>query len=173
MKSEEEMAGKNLSRAFLQFPYLYRYGKKMHPMHGASGCNLRPSDVVMLFAIKSEQNKRTGVTATLLSASTGMKTPSINAVLSALEKRGLIRRVTDTGDRRFVLITLSESGERAVDHFRRVYESHVRELVVYLGAEKSNLLAELMNEVYEYLRQKCGRAPEKTQKQAGVHPDIR
>ncbi len=58
-----------------------------------------------------------GVTATQLSADMGIKTPSINVVLSKLERKGLICRITDPDDRRFVLITLSEEGEAKVTQF--------------------------------------------------------
>ena len=164
MKSRGEQAGENLSRVILQFPYLYHYGRKTHSAQKADRHSLKPSDVMMLFAIKSEQNKRGGVTATRLSGSMGIKTPSINVVLSTLEKDGLIRRTTDPDDRRFVLIALSEEGEAKVEKFRKCYEERVQGLVAYLGIDKSNLLAELMNEVYDYLRQKSEQPPEKMQK---------
>ncbi len=160
MKTREEQAGENLSRALLQFPYLYHYGKKAHYTQNAGCCNLRPSDVMMLFAIKGEQKKRGGVTATRLSADMGIKAPSVNVVLSALERRGLIRRATDMNDRRFVQISLSEEGEAKADLFRRCYTSRIQGLVAYLGVEKSDLLAELMNEVYEYFRRKSENSPE-------------
>lgn len=164
MISREEQAGQNLSRAFLQFPYLYHYGRKAHGK-GNAGCHgLRPSDVMMLFAIKSEQKKAGGVTATRLSASMGIKTPSVNTVLSTLERKGLIQRRTSETDRRFVLISLSDEGEAVVELFRTRYENRVQGLVAYLGIEKSNLLAELMNEVYQYLRRKSGHPPEETRK---------
>lgn len=164
MKNDVDLAGENLSKAFLQFPYLYRYSRRTHVGPADERFDLKPGDIMMLFAIKNEQNKQAGVTATMLSASTGMKTPSINPILSALEERRLICRATDPGDRRFVLITLTENGEKVLDHVRRRYVSRIRELVAYLGTEKSNLLAELMDEVYEYLRQKGGCPSEDTQK---------
>lgn len=154
MKSGEEKAGENLARAFMQFPYLYRYGKKPHHWQNESVSGLRMSDVMMLFTIKYEQKKRDGVTATQLSADMGIKTPSINVVLSKLERKGLICRITDPDDRRFVRITLSEEGEEKVTHFKKCFEDRIHGLVSYLGIEKSDLLAELMNEVYEYLRKK-------------------
>ena len=154
MENSEEKAGENLARAFMQFPYLYRYGKKPHHWQDEDvGC-LRMSDVMMLFTIKYEQKKHGGVTATQLSADMGIKTPSINVVLSKLEHEKLICRITDPDDRRFVLITLSEEGEVKVTQFRKKFEDRIQELVSYLGVEKSNLLAELMNEVYKYLRKK-------------------
>lgn len=136
----------------------------MHDARGGRFPHMRPSDVMMLFTIENERKKGNGVTATRLSESMGIKAPSVNAVLSSLERMELIRRVTDESDRRFVLITLSAKGEAMLEHFRTGYEAKIQELVAYLGAEKSNQLAELMNEIYEYLRAKGGRPPERTRK---------
>ena len=44
--------------------------------------------------------------------------------------------------------------------FRRGYERRVQELAACLGAEESNLLAEPVNAVCGYLRQKNGQPPE-------------
>jgi DNA-binding MarR family transcriptional regulator len=164
MKNREDQAGENLSRAFLQFRYLYHYGRKAQREQHTNHCDLRPSDVMMLFAIKSEQRSRGGVTATGLSRSMGIKTPSVNTVLSTLENKKLIRRTTDPDDRRFVLIALSEEGEAQVQRYRECYEDRIQGLVAYLGVEKSDLLVELMNEVYDYLRRKSERPPEQVRK---------
>lgn len=165
MSLPEELAGEKLSRAFLQFRYFYHYGRTAHCAQNQNCCNLRPSDVMMLFAIKGEQKKRGSVTATNLSRDMGIKTPSVNTVLAALESKGLIRRDTDSKDRRFVQITLSEEGEEQVRWFRECYECRIRGLVEYLGADKSSELAELMNEVYLYLQEKSNHTPNQERKQ--------
>ena len=154
MKINEEQAGEKLSKALLQFRYLYHYGKNAHRKQCPNHSDLRSSDVMMLFAIKSEQCRHGNVTATMLSRDMGIKTPSVNTVLSALQNKGLIRRTTDPADRRFVLIELSEEGETQVKRFHDCYKVRIQGLVAYLGVEKTSRLAELMNEVYSYLRQK-------------------
>jgi DNA-binding MarR family transcriptional regulator len=164
MISREEQSGKNLSKAFLRFPYLYHCIRRTQKACDAGSCHLRPSDVMMLFTIKGEQKKGGGITATQLSESMGIKTPSVNTVLAGLERMGLIRRTMDENDRRFVLITLSNEGESMVKKFRTNYENRIQQLVDYLGVEKSDLLAELMNEIYEYLRSKGGWPPEDVRK---------
>ena len=155
MKREFAEAGENLSRAFLQFPSLSRYGRKLcfRPEDGRPG--LKPGGVMMLLAIQSElerQGKGPGITETLLSAGTGMKTQSINPILSDLESRGFIRRTTDSEDRRFVLITLTKSGKKALEEIRACYNRNIEKITAYLGVRKCGLLAELLNEVYEYFR---------------------
>ena len=160
MESKEEAAVKKLSGAFMQFRYLYRFQKKHCREHPAGHIMLRPSDVMMLLTIHGLQQKhKNGITATELSKNMGIKTPSINAVLSVLEKGGLISRSTDPDDRRFVRILLSRDGKMLTSYYRTHYEEEINGLVSYLGAEKSSQLADLMDEVYSYFRQK-----EKSQK---------
>lgn len=154
-EAEDDIVAEKLSRALVQFRYLYHYSKQTYNGNKFEYCSLRPSDVMMLFAIKNQQRKNGGdVTATQLSANMGIKPPSINPVLSVLEKKGLILRTTDPSDRRFVRITLSGEGEKMIQQFQDRFETKMRGLVAYLGIEKSSQLADLMNEVYSYLQQK-------------------
>lgn len=142
-----------LSKAFLQFRYFYHYQKRAC-REGQGGCQgIKPSDIMMLFSIWALQRKqRHTVTATDLSRSMGIKTPSVNVVLASLEKAGMITRTIDAEDRRFMRIELSTQGENCIKHWHRHYAEHMRGLVAYLGIEKSDCLAELMNDIYCYLR---------------------
>lgn len=155
MNPSEKQASEKLSRAFLQFRYLNHYGRHMHSAEHSGHCGLKPGEVMMLFSIRGEQKQHDGgVTATMLSRDIGIKTPSVNTVLSSLEAKGLICRRTSPEDRRFVLITLSEEGLKLVQEFQDRFEKKMKGLVEYLGSEKSEQLTELMNEVYKYLRKK-------------------
>lgn len=169
MNLQEEKAREKLSRAFLQFRYLYHYGRHVHCAQQREECSLRPGDVMMLFSIRGEQKRHGGVTATMLSRDIGIKTPSVNTVLSTLEEKGLICRKTDPSDRRFVLINLSEEGEKQVNKFDEAFKTRINGLVEYLGAEKSDQLTELMNEVYEYLRQKSDSTSEQGRQQGPLN----
>ncbi len=142
-----------LSKAFLQFRYFYHYQKRAC-REGPGGCpGIRPGDIMMLFSIWALQRKQGHtVTATDLSRSMGIKTPSVNVVLASLEKAGMITRTIDAEDRRFMRIELSIQGENCVKHWHSHYAEHMRGLVAYLGIEKSDCLAELMNDIYCYLR---------------------
>ncbi|MCI1991445.1 MAG: MarR family transcriptional regulator [Oscillospiraceae bacterium] len=163
-KSDDADAVEKLARAFLQFHYLHHYGKKIYIGKKADCFSLRPSDVMMLFAIgHAQRGHRGGVTATELSESLGIKTPSVNPVLSVLEKEGLILRATDSDDHRFVRITLSSRGAGLIRRFQKKFRAKLCGLVAYLGAEKSCQLAGLMDEVYGYLKQTARRQTEKTE----------
>lgn len=154
-KNEDVSAAEKLSKALLQFRFLYHYSKRNYVGNQKKFCSLRPGDMIMLFTIWNEQQRHNGsVTATELSASMGIKPPSIIPVLSVLEKQGLILRATDLSDRRYVRITLSEAGTEQVKRCREHFETRMHGLVAYLGIEKSNQLADLMGEVYGYLQQK-------------------
>lgn len=164
MEKQNNSAEAELSHALLQFRYLYHYSRSAHRAEGHNPYELRPSDVMMLFTIYSEQSQHGSATATDLSKKLGIKTPSVNTVLSALEGKGLIERTTDPKDRRFIHITLSEAGRAQMHCFRECYDKRIRGLVEYLGTEKSSQLAELINEIYCYLREKSDQSQKPGQK---------
>lgn len=108
--------------------------------------------MMLLFYIRHcVYEKNSGVTATELSEKMNVKPPTINPLIAHLEKAGLIERKHDENDRRFVIIELTKEG---LDLTQRHIDSFVKKihgLAEYLGDEKSNQLAGLMNDVYEYL----------------------
>lgn len=57
-----------------------------------------------------------------IAASLGVKSPAVSMLLQGVEERGLISREHDTGDRRAVLVSLTETGHetlRAAEQTRR------------------------------------------------------
>jgi MarR family 2-MHQ and catechol resistance regulon transcriptional repressor len=65
---------------------------------------------------------------------------NITVVVDNLEKRGLVRRERETGDRRFVTVHLTEEGERLI---ARIFPGHAaavaREMSVLTVAEQEEL----------------------------------
>jgi DNA-binding MarR family transcriptional regulator len=145
-----------LVRALLQFNNLYRFSKMHKKCKVGATCekmhfNLKYSEFLLLFYIRSSTKlKPDGVSASELSVSMNVKPPTINPLLLNLENLGLIERRTDQNDRRFVRIELTPAGMKFTNKHETSLRKRVHELTCYLGVEKSNNLANLMNEVYTY-----------------------
>ena len=151
MTSEEdgERISRRLVAAFVQF-------RRLRPdMYGGTHCDrehcLRHSEVMILFGVKeSEARYPDGVSVTDLSGYLRLKSPTITPSVYRLEKEGLVERRVDSSDRRIVRIRLTEEGKSYIHSHVQRFAAHIRGLVNYLGEEKSNTLADLLNEVYQY-----------------------
>jgi DNA-binding MarR family transcriptional regulator len=152
-----EQAAAKLISALAQFHHLYHIGGGMsrasrEPIScGNSSYHMRSSEMMLLFTIRNAmQHSPDGVSATELSREMDVKPPTINPLLANLESKDMIRRVTDSSDRRYVRITLSKTGARFTAMCEKKMSDRIRGLIAYLGVEKSNELADLMSEVYQY-----------------------
>ncbi|MFU0832872.1 MAG: MarR family transcriptional regulator [Oscillospiraceae bacterium] len=142
-----EYATKKLLDALIKFRRLrdlpYR-GK-----HIASPC--RHSDMMILFALSQlESSYPQGISISELSRHLNLKSPTVTPVVYHLEKMNLVERSTDNNDRRVIHIRLTEEGRRFLQHHKEMFMTHIRDLVNYLGTEKSIALAELLHDVYSY-----------------------
>ena len=151
-EKDTEYATKKLLESLVQFRRLrdlpYR-GKHMtaHPC--------KHSDMMILFALKqSESSYPEGISISELSHYLNVKSPTITPSVYRLEKMNLVKRHTDKQDRRMIHIRLTEDGRRFLESHKERYETHIKELVDYLGTEKSMTLAELLHDVYTYERKK-------------------
>lgn len=150
-ESDENITSNNLIRAFLKFRRMgiNKGGKGLPESTLPNG--LRHSEIVLLFTIKDmERNFPEGISVSDISNRLCVKPPTITPMISNLEKRNMLQRSMDPNDRRIVRITLKEEGNQFIENGSRHFITHIQGLVDYLGEEKSNTLAELMNEVYEY-----------------------
>lgn len=152
---EDEGVDSKLVHAFLQFHRLYRFTDAPEIYCDADKqkkkCKLRYSEYWLLFYIRHHVKANPeGATASEISAMMHVKPPTINPPLTNLEKLGLIERKPDQNDRRYVRIKLSPAGiQFTIDHEKALFD-RIHGLAVYLGEDKSNNLAELMNDVFQY-----------------------
>jgi DNA-binding MarR family transcriptional regulator len=116
--------------------------------------NLKFSEYVLLFHIRKwTQNNSNGASSSELSNHMHVKPPTINPLLLDLEKSGLIIRRKDPNDRRIIRINLTEEGLSHTKEVEKAFYFRIHELAQHLGPQKSNQLADLMDEVYEYFSQ--------------------
>ena len=71
--------------------------------------------------------KLDGPTTSALARAVHLSQPTVSGILNRLERSGLVRRERSTGDRRSVVVRLSEAGERVLDEAPSLLQERFRE----------------------------------------------
>ena len=90
-----------------------------------------------------------------LATSFGMTSSGITQMVTALEARGLVGRRMDPGDRRAVLVFLTDKGNRDVDSMMKSVDKLFSGLVDYLGPEKSRAFLGILSDTGDYFDRVC------------------
>jgi DNA-binding MarR family transcriptional regulator len=77
-----------------------------------------------------------------LAANEGVTQPSMTALVTALERSGLVQRRSDPSDRRVALVTLTPDGVRYVRKRREAGVEDFVQLIKQLTVEEADALAE-------------------------------
>ena len=93
-------------------------------------------------------NSRQKMTAGELSSRLDMKTSRIAAVLGSLQKKGLLERESDEEDRRRVMVSLTEAGDRLCEKRKRHFMSKISKMLAMLG-EDAPTFVHLLGRVFE------------------------
>ena len=88
------------------------------------------------------------MTAGELSSRLSMTTSRVAAVLGSLEKKGLLERENDAVDRRRVLVSLTEAGDRLCEKRKRHFMSKISKMLAMLG-EDAPTFVHLLGRVFE------------------------
>ena len=114
---------------------------------------LKPSPfMVMMHLRRVSRTKPEGQRVSDIADTVGMTAAAITQILNGLEKDGYIRRETDPGDRRVVLVHLTEAGETLMEPAFRNFSEMFEGLVNHLGEENARVLADLLNRVEDYFQ---------------------
>lgn len=117
--------------------------------------NCKFSEIRVLFYIKKNNSEDArGVTISALSSMMDVTSPTVTPLIKSLESNGLVLRYNDQEDRRVVRVQLTETGEEVIRKAMRSYKERFQGLYHFLGEEKSVQLAELLEEVYQYIELK-------------------
>ena len=76
---------------------------------------------------------RDGVLSGDLSRDVGLSTGRTATALKNLEKKGMVERVASQGDRRCVVVRITDAGRAAAESFRAQVVAHTEELLRRLG----------------------------------------
>ena len=93
-------------------------------------------------------NSRQKMTAGELSSRLDMTTSRIAAVLGSLQKKGLLERESDEKDRRRVLVSLTEAGERLCEKRKRHFMNKISQMLSMHG-EDAPTFVHLLGRVFE------------------------
>lgn len=155
MKIDDNDTSVRLTDALIQFHYLYNMSfnvfnaAKSIPDHG--DFKMKFSEFFLIYAInKSEKLFPNGASASQLSNYMHVKPQTINPIIANTEKAGIVQRKRDADDRRIIRITLTDKGRRVADFHKLMLSKRIGKLIEYLGEEKSNELADTLNDVYYF-----------------------
>jgi DNA-binding MarR family transcriptional regulator len=79
-----------------------------------------------------------------LAASEGVTQPSMTALVTALERSGLVQRRSDLSDRRVALVTLTPDGLSYIRRLRQAGVEDFAELISELPVDEADALAEAL-----------------------------
>lgn len=151
MPEQENLEGitQKLASAMVQFRRLKSF--PMEQKREGEEKQIRHSEVMILFAIRDLVDQYPeGVSISELGEYLRIKSPTVTPAVYNLEQENLVERSIDQKDRRVIRVRLTKQGNRFIEAHVRRFLGQIQGLVTYLGEEKSNTLAELLNEVFEY-----------------------
>ncbi|MBS6196073.1 MAG: MarR family transcriptional regulator [Clostridiales bacterium] len=106
------------------------------------------NDMHVIEAIGVEEPRNMSSVAKSLSVTVGTLTISVNSLV----KKGYVSRERSSEDRRVVLISLTEKGERAFYHHKEFHEEMISSLLKDLSQEETNTLVTALTNVREFFR---------------------
>ncbi|MBR6807599.1 MAG: winged helix-turn-helix transcriptional regulator [Clostridia bacterium] len=77
----------------------------------------------------------------------GMTTPRISAIIAGLQKKGLVSRVTDAGDRRKIHIYISEEGRVLVDGKKDALRADISHILSLLGEDDAKEYVRIIGKI--------------------------
>lgn len=91
------------------------------------------------------------VAPTALAVDTGAPATTVTSRLDRLQSRGLVARAHDPGDRRRLLVELTEEGHAAWESAMSGLDRHERDLLAALGTEEQDRLADLLRPLMRHV----------------------
>lgn len=108
--------------------------------------NISVNDMHIIEAIGIHEPKNMTTVANALSVTVGTLTIAINNLV----KKGYVQRVRSQEDRRVVLISLSETGEKAYYHHKSFHEKMVLSVLKDLDRQETEALTKALQKVQKF-----------------------
>lgn len=141
-------SAEKLLRAFAKYRNLKFKFKKVDGVKHSEVGFLHVLDRHLL--IKESALKKGGVRASEVSKFMMISKPTTTQMVNSLEEKGYITRVMDKNDRRAVRINITDKGRKIVEKSEDEFNKLLYGLADYLGDEKNNELAGLVEEMFIY-----------------------
>jgi DNA-binding MarR family transcriptional regulator len=97
-------------------------------------------------------DKRAGASISDIAEHLGLALSTASKLVDGLVKRGYVERATAVGDRRRVLVTLTDSGKAALDATRAQAHARVREHLAALSPAEEQAVVVAMRALYSIFR---------------------
>lgn len=110
--------------------------------------NISVNDMHIIAAIGIQEPKNMTTVAKALSVTVGTLTIAVNNLV----KKGYVQRVRSQEDRRVVLISLAESGEKAYHHHKAFHDKMVLSVLKDLNAQETEALTTALLKVQKFFR---------------------
>ncbi|MCQ2522623.1 MAG: MarR family winged helix-turn-helix transcriptional regulator [Lachnospiraceae bacterium] len=110
--------------------------------------DLSVNDMHVIEAIGPEKSNRSSVVARKLSITMG----SLTKAMDGLSDKGYVLRERSAEDKRVVLLTLTDKGQRAYKHYRKFHTELVTAITEELSSDEQRILAKSLNKLAVYLK---------------------
>ncbi|MBP2001897.1 DNA-binding MarR family transcriptional regulator [Paenibacillus shirakamiensis] len=148
---EQHSTGQRLFRAFDRV-------RKANWRRGAEASH-RPSEMKLLFYVKRGLSfNALGMTISEISSGLEVTSPTVTQLINSLETQGLVERRMDQDDRRVVRVTLTDEGHASIAKAREALFGRFDDLIEHLGTQRSEQLADLLEEVAEFMSNRPDKA---------------
>ena len=108
--------------------------------------NITSNDMHIIEAIGVDEAKNMSTVAKAMNVTVGTLTIAINGLV----KKGYVNRVRSEKDRRVVLISLTEKGERAYRHHAGFHEEMIQALLQDLSQEETRVLVHAFTNLKDF-----------------------
>ena len=106
------------------------------------------NDMHVIEAIGMEEKRPSSVVAKSLDVTMGTLTKAIDG----LNEKGYVNRERSTQDKRVVLLSLTEKGEKAFDHHAEFHRNMIKSVIAQLSLEEREILGETLEDLTKFLR---------------------
>jgi DNA-binding MarR family transcriptional regulator len=106
-----------------------------------------PGESIILYCIK----KREWIVPSEISDAIGVSTARVATVLNGLEEKGLITREIDSGDRRRIIVKLTQKGAERAEEQHREHIENIKSILSSLGEEDAKELVRIFGKLAEVL----------------------
>jgi DNA-binding MarR family transcriptional regulator len=104
------------------------------------------NDMHVMEAIGPKGCKNMTTVAKMLAVTTGTLTISMNSLV----KKGYVNRIRSEEDRRVVLVSLTEKGQKAFFHHQKFHQEMIDSIVGELDEAEKQVLAKALGNLYEF-----------------------
>ena len=113
------------------------------------------NDMHVIEAVGIREPRNMSSVAKTLGITVGTLTISINGLV----KKGYVHRVRSDADRRVVLVSLTEKGEKAYHHHEKFHEDMIQATLKDLSPDETKVLVKALTNLCGFFQQKSGESP--------------